>query len=670
MRSWSRPPHRLRFLLLGGAGITLLFSFACLSRPALLELVGLKVYDSMVRSLPPGQQKNGPVIVDLDEKTLAEFGQWPWPRYRVAQLLDKLNLLEPKAVGLDILFAEPDRTSLRVLRQELQQEFGVSLGLADLPESLADNDRILARSLARGPFVAGFKFLFAEAEQPGGEPVLHPIDVVYHQKHSAPGAPHVSNARSVVTNLAELSRAVSTSGFLNYLADEDGVLRRVPLLIRYQEKFYPSLALATVMRALDRKSLILEVENERLEAVLLGNRRIPVDEGANLVLAYSGKHRFFNYISAADILHDLVGKERIQGRMVLLGTSATGLADMHPTPLDPHYPGVEVHATIAENLMNGHFLSQPLWADGVELGAVLLLGLLSTLVLSGARPLVSVIFLGLGSACIWYGAFFLLKEQLIFINPLLPLLVLFGNFALLSLMKFWQEERAVVERSRELLLAQDTTIISLTALAETRDNETGAHILRTQHYVRLLAEHLAGRPQYKKQLDWSTIDMLSRSAPLHDIGKVGVADSILRNPGKLTPAEFEEMKKHTIYGRETLLKAESLLEDQRGHSFLRVAGEMAYTHHEKWDGSGYPRGLKGEDIPLAGRLMALADVYDAIVSKRFYKPAFTHQEALDFIQQESGGHFDPEMVVSFLTLEKAFETISLQEKFDSFHLRF
>jgi putative two-component system response regulator len=199
----------------------------------------------------------------------------------------------------------------------------------------------------------------------------------------------------------------------------------------------------------------------------------------------------------------------------------------------------------------------------------------------------------------------------------------------------------------------------MTALAETRDNETGGHILRTQHYVRALAEHLASHLRFEDYLDWSTVEMLFRSAPLHDIGKVGVGDHILLNPGKLSPAEFEEMKEHTCYGHATLVKAESLLKDEGGHSFLRVARDIAYCHHEKWDGSGYPRGLKGEAIPIAGRLMALADVYDALISERRYKPALSHAKAMEIIKQGKGSHFDPDVVEAFLALEESFRLIAL-----------
>ncbi len=209
----------------------------------------------------------------------------------------------------------------------------------------------------------------------------------------------------------------------------------------------------------------------------------------------------------------------------------------------------------------------------------------------------------------------------------------------------------------EINLTRDVTILSLASLAEARDNETGAHILRTQRYVRALAEHLKGHPSYSEVLDEQTIDLLYKSAPLHDIGKVGIPDAILLKPGKHEPEEFEIMKTHAAIGAEALQGAEKKLGTT---SFLGLAREIAETHHEKWDGSGYPAGLAGETIPLSGRLMAVADVYDALISKRVYKPAFPHEKAMAIIREGRGSHFDPDVVDALDTIEAEFQTIAAE----------
>jgi putative two-component system response regulator len=221
-------------------------------------------------------------------------------------------------------------------------------------------------------------------------------------------------------------------------------------------------------------------------------------------------------------------------------------------------------------------------------------------------------------------------------------------------------EDMVRQRTRELELTQDVTIFSLASLAETRDNETGGHIRRTQNYVKALALALRDHPVYGGQMDEKAVGLLYKSAPLHDVGKVGVPDAILLKPGKLTEEEFQEMKKHTTYGRDTIIRAEEAMEDRQVSGFLRLAREIAFTHHEKWDGSGYPRGLSGGDIPLPGRLMAVADVYDALISRRVYKPPFTHAKARAILQEDSGTHFDPELIEIFMEIEEEFRQIALK----------
>jgi putative two-component system response regulator len=218
-------------------------------------------------------------------------------------------------------------------------------------------------------------------------------------------------------------------------------------------------------------------------------------------------------------------------------------------------------------------------------------------------------------------------------------------------------EERVRERTEELAHAQDVTYIGFAALAEFRDHETGAHIIRTQQYVRILARYLSIHPRFQDYLSVDEIDLLHKSAPLHDIGKIAVPDRILLKPGKLTPQEFEEMKKHTIYGRDAIAQAEKALGNVK-NSFLRLAKEIAYTHHEKWDGSGYPQGLAGDNIPVSGRLMALADIYDALISKRIYKSAIPHQTAVEIIANERGKQLDPDMVEAFLEHQDIFGNIA------------
>jgi putative two-component system response regulator len=219
-------------------------------------------------------------------------------------------------------------------------------------------------------------------------------------------------------------------------------------------------------------------------------------------------------------------------------------------------------------------------------------------------------------------------------------------------------EQEVARRTEEVHEVQDVTILTMASLAETRDNETGNHIIRTQHYVKLLARQLQNHPKFAHYLDETTIDLLFKSAPLHDIGKVGIPDSILLKPGKLDADEFEIMKTHTTLGKLAIESAEARL--GKSVPFLVCAKEIAFSHQEKWDGSGYPVGLTGEQIPISARLMAIADVYDALISRRVYKPPFTHETAMKIIEEGRGRHFDPDIVDAFAAIQLACKAIADQ----------
>lgn len=219
-------------------------------------------------------------------------------------------------------------------------------------------------------------------------------------------------------------------------------------------------------------------------------------------------------------------------------------------------------------------------------------------------------------------------------------------------------EKEVRRRTQEVTMVQDVTILILASLAETRDSDTGNHIRRTQFYIRALAEKLKHLPKYSKLLTDAYIDVLFKSAPLHDIGKVGIPDHILLKPGPFEPEEFEIMKSHTTLGKEAIEHAEAQLGVEV--DFLKVAKEIAYSHQEKWDGSGYPEALKGEEIPLSARLMAIADVYDALISKRVYKNAMSHEQAVAIIEEGRGNHFDPELVDCFIEIQDELLAIALR----------
>lgn len=212
-------------------------------------------------------------------------------------------------------------------------------------------------------------------------------------------------------------------------------------------------------------------------------------------------------------------------------------------------------------------------------------------------------------------------------------------------------EQLVKERTQELDRTKDAIVYSMGAMAEARDNETGNHLFRTREYVGLLAQQLSRNSSYQKQLSERLIDIMQRAAPLHDIGKIAIPEIILKKQSSLNDDERKVMNGHPEHGKITIEEAEARIGSTL---FISIAKEIAYSHHEKWDGSGYPQGLKGCQIPLSARLMAVADVYDALVSARSYKPALSHESASAMIVEGSDSHFDPEVVDAFIAVENEF----------------
>ena len=215
-------------------------------------------------------------------------------------------------------------------------------------------------------------------------------------------------------------------------------------------------------------------------------------------------------------------------------------------------------------------------------------------------------------------------------------------------------ERLVQEKVAEISDSQLATIVALANLAESRDDSTGAHIERTQSLCRLLATALRADPRHAGGITDAFIESIHHAAPLHDVGKVGISDAILLKPGKLTETEFEVMKTHSTIGADTL---QSARRKYPRNTLLNMGIAIARSHHERWDGSGYPDGLAGEDIPLSARVMAVADVYDALRARRPYKEPFTHEEAAKVIEDGTGTHFDPALVEAFKSVAARFDEV-------------
>ena len=247
----------------------------------------------------------------------------------------------------------------------------------------------------------------------------------------------------------------------------------------------------------------------------------------------------------------------------------------------------------------------------------------------------------------------------------LCLFMIFGSHVQYTINKRKKAETELLESNRKLHNARMATILGLAKLAEYRDEGTGTHLERIREYAKLIAQEMTKNPKYAGHITPEYIDDIYQSSILHDIGKVGIPDAVLLKPAKLTEEEFDVIKRHTTLGGDAIKAIEAKIE---GKSFLALGKEIAYSHHEKWDGSGYPRRLNGEGIPLSARIIALADVYDALTTKRFYKEAYSHKRSRQIITDLKGTHFDPEVVDVFLTLEDEFNRIRREKLEDETEL--
>jgi adenylate cyclase len=434
---------------------------------------------------------------------------------------------------------------------------------------------------------------------------------------------------------------------LNASADADGILRRAPLLLDLNGNTYPALALAAVIATTGARSIDLRLANVDAATLTLDGRSIPLDGRGNLLLRYRGKKRSFQYVSAADVLEGRVPADLFKDAIVFVGATALGTGDSVSTPIDAQFAGVELHATVADNLLRQDFFRRSEHAATIEMLAALMAGI--AVVLVGARMGLTWGTVGALTATVmvWGGSLWRLSASGVFVSPLFPTTGIIAALAGIAGGALLVARRHIDRSRHETVVSQHLMVQSLLSLTEARDPATGRHARRTQHYTRLLAKRLAAHPRFREFLTPERIELLASLAPLHDIGKVAIPDRLLNKPGALTVDEIAEMRNHPTYGLDVILQAE-MRTGTTDDPILAMAKDIVYTHHERWDGTGYPRGLFRDQIPIPGRLVALVDVYDALVTQRVYRQPMPPEAAINLIVAGSGTLFDPAVVEAFL----------------------
>ena len=449
-------PSRRR-LVAWGLMASLLVAGLYLYPPFLLAYLDQRVYDVLFRSAHRFQTSRRVVIVDVDERSLARFGRWPWPRTLLAQLLEKIGALGAASVGIDMIFAEPDEN----LPSPAERP---STPSANDPgtrlSALTPNDAALAAVLSRGAFILGYDLRFGAEREGGVSCVLHPLPAVSLQEPGVRTEATLFQASTVLCSLSGLAKAAAGSGFLNATLDTDGILRRMPLIITHDGIVYPSLGLATLIPTLGAKQFVLRTAGDGTKSLALEDIVVPLDPRGGLLLHFRGGKQTFPYISAVDVLENQIREGELRDRIVFLGTSAPGLGDSVATPLDTTFPGVEVHATVADTILSRDFIRRSPAAPAIELTFVIAAGPAAALIAAVAGVAWGGVILVAAAGGLWIAAGWLMGSTGLFVSPLFPGIALAFSFTSITVESFFLERRRAdrttqhLRRTREIMLEE------------------------------------------------------------------------------------------------------------------------------------------------------------------------------------------------------------------------
>ncbi len=419
--------------------ITLLTSFTIICGVVILYLFypsNFFTFDNKIRDmyfLARGEvlASDDIVIVDIDERSLNELGQWPWQRFKVAKILENLTLAGVGIIGFDIVFAESDNSSPR----NIASLIGINR------DDLIDYDEILGEMIANTPTILGFVF---EVEQKNLdeeklEDIFINLPAIFIEKNLKEN--FLITPKRAILNIDILQDNSYSSGFFNALPDSDGVVRSVPLLMKYKNEIYPSLSFEMLRVALDSQKVILNYGAVGIESAEVGDLNIPLDRFGRLFINYRGGKKSFKYISAKDIYNNNFNKKDIEGKFVLIGTSAQGLLDLRTTPYDSRFPGVEIHANIIDNILNQNFIYQPSWVEAIDLINIIALSLIVAIILSFANPIFMLLISILTIFGLFYSTYYILFEYGIILNVIFPLISLTLIIFTTNIISFFLESK-------------------------------------------------------------------------------------------------------------------------------------------------------------------------------------------------------------------------------------
>lgn len=630
--------------------------------PKSLESIDNRLRDYMFILRGEIPQNDKVVIVDIDEKSLKQIGQWPWSRDVLSTMLENLTNAGVAIIGFDIVFAEEDRTS----PHKILNKFNIKQ--ANIP----NYDEQFAQTIANTPTILGYQFqlndvTFIEEKTPQ-------IPAIFVEKNKDFDVDYVINGKGTILNIPIVQDNSYSSGFFNNVPDESGIIRSVPLVIRYNEQLYPSLAFELLRAVLDVKKVIVNYNTLGVQDITLGDITIPTDRYGRIIVNYRGKEKTFKYISAADIVSNNFKAEDIEGKVVLVGTSAAGLFDLRATPFESVFPGVEVHANVIDNILQEDFLFKPSWADGANIMHIIVLGIIVFLVVINLNiyfiPISFALFLGLDTYLIYYVLF----HNGMIVNIFFPMFTIIVTSAVAILVNYLFEIR-----QSNLIKNKFASKVSPKVMEDLLKNEENTLQGQSKEVtvffsdVRGFTNISEAMPDAKALIDYlneymepmSEIIMNNEGTIDKFIGDAIMAywnapSHVANHQDKAVKASLEQIKHLKVLNEKLLSENKPPIDIGIGlNCGVAVVGEMGSSGRSDYT-------VIGDPINLGARLESLCKYYDSKLNiSNFMKENLKEEYILRFLDLvKVKGKTEPVEIWQVLDFGKA--TGSLKEELDAY----
>ncbi|MDR1944263.1 MAG: adenylate/guanylate cyclase domain-containing protein [Synergistaceae bacterium] len=414
-----------------------------IAQPPMFRRLDMMVYDIFLRGLAGGEPSPVPILIDIDERSISELGQWPWPRYRLAELLAALYESGVAAIGVDILMPEPDRTSPSLWAKQVSEDFGIKPDISWLPPELMNNDQYLASVLRQIPVV-----LSAYGTQNPEDRADERLPTVKFSTFFDPGvdssysiSDFAPNYEGIQAPVPELVLSATYIGLMNAEGDEDGIFRRVPLFSAYNGTAISGLALATLALGAGDGGVVVRMASDGPRSLRVAGIEVPVSRAGTLPVAFRGGGGSYPIYSASDVLKGIVPRENLEGRIAFVGSTSAGLLDLRSTPFERAFPGLEVHAAAVDTILSGRFIIEPASRIGFELMMMIATGVLASIFFSVVPPHIALPLGGCLAASVWLGARYMMVSKGMYLTPLYSLINMSLQALSSSALRFWLEER-------------------------------------------------------------------------------------------------------------------------------------------------------------------------------------------------------------------------------------